>query len=200
MNRYGRGLVLATVCLLATTSATAQHTPEAKPKPVLDGAIQAMFGVHSFDQAEISPNGKMVAWVESLAGPGGAPSANSAIYIANADGIGTPRRITAGDAKAAHQEHDIAWSPDSTKLAFLSDAAQTGQLQLFIAAVSKPAPAKKLTNFKGFVSDPSWSPDGKQIALLYTENATRAAGPLVAETPDEGVVSENFLEAASDAR
>ena len=35
---------------------------------------------------------------------------------------------------------------------------------------------------------------GKTIAVLFTENATRAAGPLVAETPDEGVVSEDFLE------
>jgi dipeptidyl aminopeptidase/acylaminoacyl peptidase len=194
MNLKGGGLLLVTVFLLAATSAAAQHTPEAKPRPALDEAMQAMFGVHSFHQAEISPNGKMVAWAESLPGPGGAPSANSAIYVANTDGTGTPRRITGGDAKAAHQEHDLAWSPDSSKLAFLSDAAQKGQLQLFIASVNGSTPAKKLTNFKGFVSDPGWSPDGTHIALLYTENATRAAGPLVAETPDEGVVSENFLE------
>ncbi|MFZ3330684.1 MAG: S9 family peptidase [Candidatus Acidiferrales bacterium] len=194
MNRNGRGLLLATVFLLAASGAAAQHTPEAKPRPALDEAMQAMFGVHSFHQAEISPNGKMVAWVESLAGPEGAPSANTAIYIANADGTGTPRRITAGNAKAACQEHDIAWSPDSVKLAFLSDAAQKSQPQLFVASVNSSTPAKKLTNFKGFVSDPGWSPDGTRIALLYTENATRAAGPLVAETPDEGVVSENFLE------
>src|SRR5579863_4798429 len=204
MNRNGRALVLATVFLLAASGAAAQHTPEAKPRQALDDAMKAMFGVQSFHQAAISPNGKMVAWVESLAGPGGAPSANSAIYVANADGTGTPRRITAGtgtprrhtagDANTAHQEQDIAWSPDSTKLAFLSDAAQQGQLQLYIALVNSSTPAKKLTSFKGFVSGPGWSPDGTRIALLYTENATRAAGPLVAETPDEGVVSENFLE------
>jgi dipeptidyl aminopeptidase/acylaminoacyl peptidase len=47
---------------------------------------------------------------------------------------------------------------------------------------------------KGFLASPGWSPDGKTVALLFTENATRAAGPLVAETPDEGVVSEEFLE------
>jgi dipeptidyl aminopeptidase/acylaminoacyl peptidase len=54
--------------------------------------------------------------------------------------------------------------------------------------------AKQLTHLKGFLASPAWSPDGKTIALLFTENATRAAGPLVAETPDEGVVSEEFLE------
>ncbi len=43
--------------------------------------------------------------------------------------------------------------------------------------------SEKLTNVKGFLAAPSWSPDGKTIAVLFTENATRAAGPLVAETP-----------------
>jgi dipeptidyl aminopeptidase/acylaminoacyl peptidase len=194
MNRNGRGLVLATVFLLMGTGVMSQQTRKPQGYKALGDARLAMFGAHSFHQAQISPNGKMVAWVESLAAQGGGPSLNSAIYVAPADGTGTPRRITAGDGKAAHQEHDIAWSPDSTKLAFLSDAARKGQLQLFIAPVSASAPAKKLTNFKGFVSDPGWSPDGTRIALLYTENATRAAGPLAAETPDEGVVSESFLE------
>jgi dipeptidyl aminopeptidase/acylaminoacyl peptidase len=204
MNRNGKVSVVALSFMLAGAALAAQQTHQAKPQPGLEEALHAMFGVQSFHQAAISPNGKMVAWVESLAGPGGAPSANSAIYVANADGSSTPRRITAGtgtprrhtagDANTAHQEQDIAWSPDSSKLAFLSDAAQQGQLQLYIAPVNSSTPAKKLTNFKGFVSGPAWSPDGTRVALLYTENATRAAGPLVAETPDEGVVSENFLE------
>lgn len=186
--------LLATVFLLLSTAVAAQQAREAKRQPGLEEAMHAMFAVHSLHQAEISPNGKLVAWVESLTSPGGAPSANSAIYVASADGTGAPRRITAGDGDIAHQEHDIAWSPDSSHLAFLSDAGQKGQLQLFVASVTGAAHAKKLTNFKGFLSDPGWSPDGQQIALLYTENATRAAGPLVAETPDEGVVSETFLE------
>jgi len=194
MNRNCKGLVLAAVFLLMGTGVASQQTPKPQGYKGVGNAILAMFGVYSFHQAEISPNGKMVAWVESLPAPGGGLSANTAIYVAPADGTGTPRRISAGDGKAAHQEHDIAWSPDGTKLAFLSDAAQKDQLQLFSASVSGPTSAKKLSNFKGFVSDPGWSPDGKQIALLYTENATRAAGPLVAETPDEGVVSESFLE------
>ncbi len=93
----------------------------------------------------------------------------------------------------AHEEHDIAWSPDGKRMAFLSDAATNGQLQLFVANVEDGS-AKQLTHLKGFLASPAWSPDGKTIALLFTENATRAAGPLVAEIPDEGVVSEEFLE------
>src|ERR1700722_20661148 len=35
---------------------------------------------------------------------------------------------------------------------------------------------------------------GKSIAVLFTENATRAAGPLVAETPQTGEIKDSFFE------
>lgn len=184
--------VLAGVAAVSLGS-TAQTTRKVAPKPAQDSAVETMFGLRDFQQAEISPDGKRVAWVESLPGPGGAPSSNSAIYVADISAPATKKRITAGDGKAAHEEHDIAWSSDSKQLAFLSDAPKTGQLQLFVASVTG-GPAKQLTHVKGFLAGPGWSPDSKTIALLFTENATRAAGPLVAETPDEGVVSEDFLE------
>jgi dipeptidyl aminopeptidase/acylaminoacyl peptidase len=171
----------------------AQAQTASKTKLAHSAATEAMFGVRTFPQAEISPDGKRVAWVESLPGAGGAPSPNSAIYVAEISAPAAKRRISAGDGKAAHEEHDIAWSRDSKRLAFLSDALKSGQLQLFVADASGGA-AKQLTHLKGFLAGPGWSPDSKTIALLFTENATRAAGPLVAETPDEGVMSEDFLE------
>lgn len=199
-----------------SSSASAAGTASAVAE---DPAIHAMFDVHSFMQAEISPDGKRVAWVEELAGPGGAPSSDSAIYVAPVDAPMHPTRITAGDGRANHEEHDVAWSPDSKRIAFLSDAATKGQLQLFVLeaddSAANPAPKinakaapkaaakpsakaasklKQLSHFKGFVSNPSWSPDGRMIAVLYKENATRAAGPLVAETPEEGEVSDAYYE------
>ena len=202
-------LVAVAAISLCTDAQTARKA--APPKQANATAVDAMFSVRDFQQAEISPDGKRVAWVEALPGPGGAPSPNSAIYVADLSAPTTKKRITAGDGKAPHEEHDIAWSADSKQLAFLSDAPKAGQLQLFIIPVSEARPAKgpathkaaskqeaaaakQLTHIKGFLSGPGWSPDSKTIALLFTENATRAAGPLVAETPDEGVVSEDFLE------
>ena len=141
-------------------------------------------------------------------GPGGAPSSDSAIYVAKLSAPDAAKRISAGDGKVAHEEHDVAWSPDSKQLAFLSDAAKPGQLDLYVnsanqeigvpggeahakragTAKTRTQPgadsgAKRLTKLTGFLASPGWSPDGKTIALLFTENATRAAGPLVAETP-----------------
>jgi dipeptidyl aminopeptidase/acylaminoacyl peptidase len=185
--------LLFTSCLLLCASAHAQSSAKPKSNPALDDAMQGMFGVRAFAQAAISPDGKRVAWVESLSGPGNTPSSNSAIYIAATDSAAVAQRITAGDGKAAREEHDVAWSADNQRIAFLSDAGSPGQLQLFIVAANGGAP-KQLTHLKGFLSAPGWSPDGKTIAMLFTENATRASGPLVAETPDEGVVSEDLHE------
>jgi dipeptidyl aminopeptidase/acylaminoacyl peptidase len=180
-------------CVLSCANALAQTSAKPKSNPALDDAMRSMFGLRAFQQATISPDGKHVAWVESLPGPGNTPSSNSAIYVAATDSAAIARRITAGDGKAAREEHDLAWSADSKRIAFLSDAGAPGQLQLFIVDASGGAP-KQLTNLKGFLSAPAWSPDGKTIAMLFTENATRASGPLVAETPDEGVVSEDLHE------
>jgi dipeptidyl aminopeptidase/acylaminoacyl peptidase len=186
-------LVLAG-CFLWSVTAVAQTPAQPKSNPALDDAMRAMFGVRAFEQAAISPDGKNVAWVESLPGPGNAPSSSSAIYVESTNAGSVARRMTAGDGKAAREEHDLAWSRDSKRIAFLSDAGSPGQLQLFAADASGGSAAKQLTHLKGFLSAPAWSPDGKTIALLFTENATRASGPLVAETPDEGVVSEDLHE------
>src|ERR1700674_5323082 len=201
--------VLSAGFLLTAASASAQTKPPAKASPPGNAAMDALFGLREFMQAEISPDGKRVAWVESLPGPGGAPSDNAAIYVAELSAPKAAKRITAAaelsapkgakrvaagaGGKTACEEHDLAWSADGKRLAFLSDAAKTGQLQLYVADVSA-GPAKQLTKLKGFLSTPGWSPNGKTIGVLFTENATRRAGPLVAETPDEGVVSEAFLE------
>ena len=186
-------LAIITIAMPSQCAQQSSNTPSAANKKSLDDAMKAMFDVHVFQQAEISPDGNRVAWVESLPGPGGVRSANSAIYVAGLSAPNATTRITAGDGKTAYEEHDVAWSPDGKSIAFLSDAATQGQLQLFVAN-SSGANAKQLTHLKGFLATPGWSPDGKTVALLFTENATRAAGPLVAETPDEGVVSEEFLE------
>jgi len=166
-----------------------------KPRVVgpLDDAVNTLFATHRFEQAAISPDGKNVAWVETLVGKDGAPNGNTAIYVAARDGKTAARRITAGTGGIAHAEGNVAWSPDGKQIAFLSDAAKAGQLQLY-AVSSAGGAAKKLTSVKGYLATPGWSPDGKTIAVLFTQNATRAAGPLVAETPETGEIKDAFFE------
>jgi dipeptidyl aminopeptidase/acylaminoacyl peptidase len=166
-----------------------------KPKTSspLDTVIDALYAAHTFEQVSISPDGKKIAWVETLVGKDGAPDSNTAIYLADRDASAPPRRITAASSAVSRAEGSVAWSPDSKQLAFLSDALKPGQLQLYVVSTTG-GPAKKLTNVEGLLATPGWSPDGKTIAVLFTENATRAAGPLVAETPETGEIKDAFFE------
>src|SRR5216684_8111330 len=159
----------------------------------LDNVISTLFATHNFKQAAISPDGNSVAWVEEVHSKNGAISGSTVIYVKNLKSGAPPRRIGAGVADSLHAESDVAWSPDSQKIAFLSDAAKKGQLQLYVTSAAG-GPAKMLTNVKGFLANPGWSPDGKTIAVLLTENATRASGPLVAETPETGEIKDAFFE------
>jgi dipeptidyl aminopeptidase/acylaminoacyl peptidase len=167
----------------------------AKPKSStpLDRVLDTLYAAHTFEQTVISPDGKKIAWVETLVGKNGAPDGNTAIYAADRESGAAPRRITAAALNVARAEGSLDWSPDSQQIAFLSDAAKPGQLQLYVAG-ALGGPAKKRTTEKGLLATPRWSPDGKTIALLYTENATRAAGPLVAETPETGEIQDAFFE------
>ena len=197
---------------------------------------KTLFATRRFEQVMISPDGKRVAWVETLIGKDGAPSGNTAIYVAGVEAKAPPRRLRAGVGAGDHEEGSVAWSLDSKRVAFLSDAVKAGQRQLYVANVSgrdgnatnatgatratnatdaadatnatnatdatnatkatgaMGAGAKRLTNVKGFLAEPKWSPDGKTIAVLFTENATRASGPLVAETPQTGEIKDAFFE------
>jgi dipeptidyl aminopeptidase/acylaminoacyl peptidase len=158
----------------------------------VERAIQSLAAATSFSQVSLSPDGTRIAWVQSLKDKSGAESGNSVIYGRPVDGSHPAHRVSAS-AGAPRAEGDVAWSPDSRTIAFLSDAAKPGQSQLYIQ--SDPGrPAKRLTNVKGFLSTPRFSPDGKTIALLFTENATRAAGPLVAETAETGEIKDAFFE------
>jgi dipeptidyl aminopeptidase/acylaminoacyl peptidase len=176
-------------------SAVARSHATQKPKASspLDSVIDTLFAAHRFEQAAISPDGQKIAWVETLVGKDGAPDGNTAIYVTEREASSAPKRITAAALNLARAEGSLDWSPDSKQIAFLSDAMKPGQLQLYAVSASG-GPAKKLTSAKGLLATPRWSPDGKTIAVLFTENATRAAGPLVAETPETGEIKDAFFE------
>jgi dipeptidyl aminopeptidase/acylaminoacyl peptidase len=163
------------------------------PSSSIDDALTSLFAVHRFRQVEISPDGTKVAWVESLKGKEQEPTGNFAIYVVTLGSSEQPRRVSAGDGSEAYAEHDIAWSPDSKKLAFLSDKESSGQLEVYVSD-SKGHAARRLTSLTGFLASPSWSPDGKTLAVLFTENAPRSAGPLEPMTPPSGLIEQKVYE------
>jgi len=167
--------------------------PQALANPGVDQVIDSLLGVRDLAAVAMAPDGKRLAWVENLRQKSGAATANSVISVVELESSSAPRRVTAGSGSAVYAEHDVSWSPDSKRLAFLSDAAKPGQLELYVADAGGSR-ARQLTQFIGFLAQPRWSPDGKTIAVLFTENAPRAAGPLQAMTKDAGVVEQHVYE------
>src|SRR5947209_16958933 len=117
----------------------------AQQAPALKDVISTLSAGKSFEQAAISPDGQQVAWVQE-----------GKIYVSGLGGNTAPRHITAGKAE---DEGAVAWSPDSKRIAFLSDAGTTGRQQLYVMDIANGRP-RKLTSVKGSLSSPGWSPDG----------------------------------------
>ena len=182
----------AVLCCLPLLAIASQAAAEPPQKSSIEQAVNSLFAVQEYDGAAISPDGRRAAWVEVLK-QNGVPTGKTAIHVKTIDSTAPAKRITAGAGGAMHTESDIAWSPDGAHIAFLSDALTPGQAELYVAP-SAGGPARKLTQVKGFLNDPEWSPDGKTIAILFTENAPRAAGPLEPMTPQTGVIEDSFFE------
>ncbi len=86
------------------------------------------------------------------------------LKIADADG--------ANDQAALASREPIispAWSPDGTKLAYVSFEAKKPVVYVHDLASGRRHVA---ANFKGSNSAPAWSPDGKQLAVVLTKDGT----------------------------
>ncbi len=138
--------------------------------------------------AAVSPDGKRLAWIQGA-------HEGAEIRVAPLDNLGKSARITAAATPDQHcSESDLTWSPDSAALAFLSDCLSSGdQTDLYLSHLDN-SPARRLTLLRGYVGAPAFSPDGKAIAFLYVEGATRPAGALAAMKPPSGIIGEDGVE------
>jgi Tol biopolymer transport system component len=117
-----------------------------------------------------SPDGTRVAYTDL-----------SDIYMANADGTGTPVNLTHDVALEAHP----AWSPDGSRIAFQTERGQA--LDIVAAPVNGVDQWTQVTDTPAlFEEEPAWSPNGQEIAYLrhpdggdadlYVSNADGSGG------------------------
>src|SRR5215813_10465517 len=96
----------------------------------LDSGIDLLFRTRGFEQVAIAPDGLRFAWVEKL--PDG--SGDTGIFVGNSKDLSAkPQQVSASREGAGHDEGHVTWSPDGRRLAFLSDAAENGQLELYVS-------------------------------------------------------------------
>ena len=115
--------------------------------------------INFVSDARISPDGRRVAFVvTTLSQEKDEYLAN--IWIADIAG-GAPRRFTAGPGRDTLPR----WSPDGSRLAFISERqpGKKGQLMVMPADGGEPV---ALTRLKSGVAAPAWSPDGTRLAFL----------------------------------
>lgn len=84
--------------------------------------FEALSSVRHFPQTSISPDGKHIAYTETMGAKDDAEARNSSIFVLDLEKSGKPHRITAGEGGVTCEEGSIAWSPDSSHIAFCRTA------------------------------------------------------------------------------
>jgi dipeptidyl aminopeptidase/acylaminoacyl peptidase len=185
---HSRFLALLLIMFTSVYSASAQvATDTAATKKLRDNInafVQQQIKVRSIGQVVVSPDGKSLAW--SCDGPDG----SQVIYRAPLNHPEQAIRVTAAPANKWCNETEPQWSPDGKEIAFLSDHASSGLSQVYVTGSTSTnnADAKQLTKYDGYVSHLHWSPDGKYLAVLYVEKASREPNPMAAENRKTGVI------------
>ena len=154
-----------------------------------------MGATHAPGNVALSPDASTVAW--TLRSHDG--STLHLTPVAAPASSDTDKTIAIPNATGCAYSSPI-WSPDGATLAFLAACAPASadptvprQSQVYLWAKSS-GDVKQLTHVAGDINQPSWSPDGKSIAFLFVENATRTAGALDAMKPWAGVIGEDGVE------
>ena len=151
MKRFSIAFLISTLTLVSAIAQTPQAQTETKAFTIND-----LIAVRRVSDPQLSPDGRNVAFTitdtDKLAN-----RRTTQVYLMSSRG-GEIRQLTKEKASSGTPR----WSPDGTKLAFVS--ARDGAPQIWMLDVSTGS-TKKISNIALGADNPVWSPDGKMIAF-----------------------------------
>lgn len=133
------------------------------------------------EDVQLSPDGRDVAFNVRAASKKG-EHWEKAIWLSR---DGAP---AAAFTSGVSDDRSPRWSPDGTRLAFISDRKEREKSKLYVIRLDG-GEARPIGDLEGDLSEPAWSPDGRFIALLREDPET-AEEKKKKEDRDDAIVVE----------
>lgn len=121
-----------------------------------------IFNLEYVSEVQVSPNGKYVAYVRR-SNDIMSDSSRANVWLASVDGKSHRPLLS-----SKKNYYSIRWSPDGSRLAYLSN--EEGKPQLYVRWMDTGQTAL-VTNVTSNPSNITWSPDGKHIAFTMSVDA-----------------------------
>ncbi len=158
---------------LVIAAATLFAFPALIPAQDASHRLTAMdeFQLQIASDPQISPDGKKIVYVRRFADPM-TDKRYANLWIINADGS-DHRPLTTGN----RSDSSPRWSPDGTRITYLSDA--DGKQQIYVRWMDSGQTAR-ITNLEDGPDAIAWSPDGKMLSF---SSLVLGKGPHIADLP-----------------
>ncbi|TKB05277.1 S9 family peptidase [Alteromonas portus] len=152
---------LATLVLSSPVIANSQ-SDDATPEKSAFFQSEDIFNLEYVSEVQVSPNGKHIAYVRR-SNDIMSDSSRANVWLASVDGKSNRPLLS---SKKSY--YSIRWSPDGSRLAYLSN--EEGKPQLYVRWMDTGQTAL-VTNVTSSPSNITWSPDGKYIAFTMSVDA-----------------------------
>ena len=169
-----------------------------------DGGLPVL--INDIDPA-VSPDGTTIAFTSNR--PAADGSTDNEIYLMNLDGTNV-RQVTNQKSGPPQDtaEHELAWSPDGTKLVFRRGDGVKADLYILDLATKqeKKIIAPPSTGQIAPEGSPAWSPDGKTIAFAKGKGPAAGvwvydvASGLLNELANQGEIPEGYPNWSPDGK